>query len=431
MYALEQQADFNADVRKPYLTDDEVNEDDSNPDFMDIGSITFNIATDTYEDFKLYFRRLEDISVAYLSQYLGNVLYNIKNMSGCTAGLLQYNAAHPMQLNYTLGDDEDITEIADLVSIENNNTDATDKIKALSALPYVLKRLHCLSVYSGVSVLSCIQAHAKAVRFFTLNRPNSTRKIKHNDLIEQGVWLVDQRGYACRKVTVDQKNQRAMKMCDWVLGIVNTNPSFLEDLHNFNYYCNILNIDLINDDMTRYDYDFIIKLQCTKLTPNYQYQREIYQDLLTNQKTSKVDIDDVYAVMHQFDNLLSDNSAFENIDNISTRMFELFDKCNKDLAYSISAMTGNLINRDAMYYANGFLYHNGSPIVLPAHFITRNNETIYDKNFIIHELGFCIALTKSAKLYAIQSPSAMDNFMILSTTRDTEVLDYTKWGLYQ
>ena len=416
---FQEQADFDADNKQPHYTWEEYDKNKEQQEFEPMPP--YSPAKDT-TDFNDYFRRLEDICSDYFEDYVANLVYTIINKRGA-GGVKLYEEKHRIQPTlYSVDDNEDVTELADLQLMEDPNKWSTEaRQKAIIELPYTIKRLHNLSRYCGIHMLSLIASYVTARRKNNLKRQTgSTMLLKKNAVIAECVYTCKTDGTIGKKIEVSNKNKKAEDMYNWLIGVNDDYPSYREDYHNFLHYCKVLNIDLENDDMSKYDSDFVDKLLVLTLTPDNQYNQSIYNDIL-NPTLVEEEHKDVYletistfhevcvsderltATMREYDSLKASNNI----------------KVAQELHffYTVSFL-GQTVDPNLYSWEDGFLYYNGKLVVLNTQLIS--NETFTLGECIISELGYIIHVSDLMSLDIMSIYVAKENMKTKYITKDAD-----------
>lgn len=408
-YLFQRQKDFDADACQPH-TDvlGDYNKDEEREEY-EIGTYyNPNVDKTTFSD---YFRRIEDIRIEYLEDYLANLVFTVFQRSG-SGGVLEYNANHYIQPTLYSAEDDSVTELADLqLQCDPQSYSEAMKAKALDKLPYVIKRLSNLSRHCGIHMLSMIPAYIRAKKENAKRQQaGSSMVLKKNAVIAKGVYKCNPDGTIGTKIDVSNKNKRASDMFDWLHGLSNNYPSYKEDYLNFVKYCEILNIDLINDDFTKYDKKFVDTLVVTTLTPNHQYNKAVFDAIRDSGLERNNDSDLCLETMEGFRELLMSNEVLQNVVNKHNKITaEKNFKLATELHYFSSIMlTKEGIPEASKYkWSNGFLYYDNKLVVLDTNLIS--NVNYIDPRFIISELGFCVHVDNNVAMDCMSVYIASDN----------------------
>ena len=416
---FQEQADFDADVKQPHYTFEEFDKNKEQDEF-ELG-VAYSPAKDK-TDFNGYFRRLEDICSDYLEDYVANLVYTICNKRGA-GGVKLYEEKHRIQPTlYSVDDNEDVTELADLqLMVDPDKWSMASKQKAIMELPYTIKRLHNLSKYCGIHMLSLIASYVTARRKNSLKRQTgSTMTLKKNAVIAECVYTCKPDGTLGKKIEVSNKNQKAAEMYDWLVGVNNLYPSYREDFHNFLHYCKVLNIDLENDDMSKYDESFVDKLVVLTLTPDTQYNQSIFNDIL-NPTLVEEEHQDVYLeTISTFREMcVSNEKLIATMREYDSLKAAEHMKVAQELHffYSVSFL-GKPTESDKYMWQDGFLYYDGQLVVLNTQLVSNTTFTIGE--CIISELGYIIHVSDLMSLDIMTLYVAKENMVSKYITKDSD-----------
>ena len=426
-YLYQKQKDFDADIMQPHI---DVLSDYSRQEEREEYELTteYNPAKDK-ANFKEYNRRLEDINQGYLEDYMSNLVYTVFVLSG-SGGAIDYDYNHKLQPTLVSVEDDGVTELADLqLQGDEHSYTESAKAKAKEQLPYVIKRLHNLSCYCGIHMLSMISAYMKAKRENALRQQTgSTMSLKKNAVIAKGVYKCDTYGNIGDKIEVANKNQKAAHMFDWLHGLNNDYPSYKEDYLNFVLYCEMLNIDLYNDDFTKYDKKFVDSLVVTTLTPNHQYNQAVFDAIRDSGIESTEEVDPCLETMENFRDLCVSNEVLQKVIENHTKACA---KDNLKVATALhsyqSIMLDNLPVPELKYYSwqNGFLYYKGELVILNTRLVC--DDSYYDPRVIISELGFCIHVSTNMALECMTVYVAEENMKSKYIEHDHSAM--SKWSI--
>lgn len=276
------QPDFDADMKQPQSQEDEDEEMSiermREEDEEKVEKYNPRIHNYPYDG---YYRRLEDIDIFYVRSYICNLVQSI--MIHDTGGIKDYLARNTEQTNlYNSTDDgESIEEIVNLV-LDEDPTEWSPEARqeARDKLPYVIKRLHTLSRYTTIHMLSFISAFLKARTKNQQSREGgSTKKLKVNAVIEEGVYKCDSSGNISKRLDVKNRNEHAAEMFDWIMGYSEKFTAYIQDYKDYVHYCEVLNVDIMTDDMSKYTTQFVNSLTVSIVTPNSQYNKQVFNVL--------------------------------------------------------------------------------------------------------------------------------------------------------
>lgn len=425
------QDDYNADVSQPDMTEEDYDAD-VDAEEHDTG-VRYNPAVDK-TDFNRYFRRLEDIASDYLEKYVGFMIYNVRNHAD---GIKAYNSKHMEQpVLIGNGDDEDFTELADLQLLtDDNDWPIHAKQSALENLPYVLKRLHNMSCYTGVHMISFIVAFLKAKdKNNRMRVVGSVKTLKKNAVIEEGVYLCDGQGNITKRVLVQNKNKRAADMFDWIIGSSQSYAAYYQDYLDFVHYCTVLNLDLYNDDMTKYQKDFMDKLIVTTVTPNRQYDQQVYAAILSNNTNGSVlhheDVEDpIENTISTFQQVCE---THETIQECIRHHDSVQSEKNMQLAQALHStymlLYKNVATDVSKYrWDSGYLFYDNELAIISANMLSDPNTTPFVTDAcIINELGYCVQVSEYMSLYVMTVSGANSNLLNKVAYKDAEY-KYIDW----
>ena len=425
---FQRQKDFDADSCQPHI---DIYSDYSREEEREEyeRETQYNPAIDSAK-FSRYLRRIEDIRVEYLEDYLANLVFTVFQRSG-SGGAIEYDARHYVQPTLYSAEDDSVTELADLqLQCDYNSYSESMKARATENLPYVIKRLHNLSRHCGIHMLSMIAAYVRAKKENALKQQaGSSMVLKKNAVIAKGVYKCEKDGTIGGKIDVSNKNRRASDMFDWLHGLSDNFPSYKEDYLNFVKYCEILNIDLYNDDFTKYDKAFVDTLTVTTLTPNHQYNQAVF-DAIRDSGLNKESEDLCLVTIEGFKDLVQSNEILQRVLNNMTRNIASNNfKIATELHYFHSVMLDKVSPPEASKYSwiNGFLHYDGELVILNTNLIS--NKNYIDSRFIISELGFCVHITNSIAMECMTVYIASDNMKNKYINHNSsEVVEWEKFA---
>lgn len=392
---LEQCADFDADKVKPCFDDESYS----------VSAVETNIVTGTYDpmvdkvNYTNYYRRLEDIAEQYLERYMGNLMYSILYNAN---GLSQYKKTCGTQATLSDSDEEgEFVELADLLIMENvNEWSLSEKNEATLKLPYVLKRLHNLSMYSGVHMIEYIVSYTKALEENRRSQAcGSTKTLKVNAVLAFGVHKYTKYGYTGDRITIESRNKKAAHMFEWLCGNSKDYASYREDFTNFLHYMEVLNINM-DDDFSKYDMLFMDKLTVSTVTPNSQYDVQVFEALRGN-LTNDVPIDIVDPIensMSIFNQAIETHPLLiDRINNLQSQKYEKIHSQGESIYATYKLIMENKALSGKLHWEYGYLYHDGKPAIVTTTWV--NSDSVFaESNAIISELGFIVQITKSSTI---------------------------------
>lgn len=424
-------ADFDADMKQPHYDLDSDYEIDllKEHEEYEIGP-KFNPHCQTYAEFTDYKRRLEDIAQEYIDEYMQNLIFSIRMYT--QAGLKEYNRNHMVQPTLADVESDEAISLADLL-LTNYDADAWNAheiAEAKEKITYTMKRLHNMSILSGVHILSFIAAYSRAsVRNRNNMQNGSTSYLKRNDVISEGFYMADKYGNPDHLAAISNKNPKVNVVFDWLNDLVPTNfISYRQDAENFRKYCRILNIDIENDDMKKYTAQFISRLEVSMLTPNSQYISQIYNNLLQNTSmfvTQQEDpIDLTIAIMRD---LRTENKELVMSQNNMTLEYaeECFEYAKDIACVYVEQVLRKPFVRSKCEYINGFLHYDSKLLVLGTGLISK--VSFNDPRFLISELGYCVTVVNSDVIHAMHVLDAHNNMRDIFSKNISTLMKWLVW----
>lgn len=414
---FQEQADFDADVKQPHYTWEDYDKIKEQEEYET--TVPYSPSKDK-TDFNEYYRRLEDICSEYFEDYVANIVYTILNKKGA-GGVKRYEEKHRIQPTlYSIDDNDDVTELADLQIMEDPDKWPIEaRNEAALKLPYTIKRLHNLSCYCGIHMLSLIQSYVVAKRKNYIKRlSGSTMSLKKNAVIAECVYTCKPDGTLGKKIEVSNKNKKAEEMYNWLIGINKDYPSYRDDYHNFLHYCKVLSIDLENDDMSKYDKDYVSNLTVLTLTPDSQYNQAIYNSIL-QPTTVSVDAPDVYL-----ETMASFNEACMSNENLITtarthdslKAAQHLEEAKALYNYYSIVFLGKTTEDSKYSWNNGFLYYDDNLVIMNTQLVSNDNFTLGE--FIISELGYVIHVSNLMALDIMTVYIAKENMLAKYVYKD-------------
>lgn len=431
-YLFETQKDFDSDIVQPHCTDEDYNKIQEREEYAQ--ETPYNPAKDKVE-FTSYFRRLEDICDGYLEDYISNLCVTIFRMTGSN-GALTYDKTHYLQPTLVSLDDDSVTELADLqLRVDSNDWSNASKAQAIEDLPYVMKRLDNLSRYCGIHMISMIGSYLKAKEYnqHRIDAGVSKSSLKKNAVIAEGVYKYDSDGVVGGLIEVTNKSKRAADMFDWIVGNNDNYPSYRDDLTNFIQYCRILNVDLYNEDLRKYDGAYMSKLTVLTLTPDTQYCQAVF-DAIRDSGLSKP-ATDINAI------LLSTTNCFRDMCETNEVLLSVIAQHDsikaqgnmnkaKQLHYIWSLKHKNPPELPSGNYTwqDGFLYYNDEIVMLDTVILSKQSLAI--PKCVISELGYIIHINDTMYIEAMTIDCAYDNMQHMYIASDPDY-DIQEWVWFQ
>lgn len=402
---FQKQVDFDADKIQPHYIEYDYAKEIEEYEY----ETPYNPAVDK-TDFDRYYRRLEDISSEYLEKYVGNLVYTICRRSG---GVKEFNYQHAVAPTILDVEDNTPSELADLETDGQKDAWSESAInEALTNLPYVLKRLGNLSRFTGIHMLSFVCSYILAKEENKLlQQAGSTKLLKRNAVIDKNVWACDRNGNATHKVEVSNKNQHAYLVFDWIEGGIDKYQAYRDDVINFMHYVRVLNVD-IRENMERYGTEFLSKLVVVTLTPNTQYNPDIYRALLTGDSVaSALSENAVQNTISLFSEICTTDETLKKVQSSYTAIKQkqhLEQAIKLYSAYMLSQ--GEFIEQRFVEFYDGYLHYDGKLAIVDANLFS---TTIFkDSRCLISELGFLVHVTDSLSVHLLSIYLAYDNMLI-------------------
>lgn len=402
---FQKQVDFDADRIQPHYIEYDYAKEVEEFEY----ETPYNPAVDK-TDFDRYYRRLEDISSEYLEKYVGNLVYTICRRSG---GVKEFNYQHAVAPTILDVEDNTPSELADLETDGQKDAWSESTINdALTNLPYVLKRLNNLSRFTGIHMLSFVCSYILAQEENKLlQQAGSTKLLKRNAVISKNVWACDRNGNATHKIEVSNKNQHAYFVFDWMEGGVDKYQAYRDDVINFMHYARVLNID-VRENMERYGTEFLSKLVVVTLTPNTQYNPEIYKALLTGESMeSAVSGNSIQDTISLFSELCTTDDSLKKVQATYTaeKQRQHLEQ-SKKLYASYMLSKGEFVEQRSLEFYEGYLRQDGKLAIVDGNLF---GSTVFrDSRCLISELGFLVHVTDSLSLHLLSVYLAYDNMMI-------------------
>lgn len=401
---FQNQVDFDADKIQPHYIEYDYAKEIEEYEY----EVPYNPAVDK-TDFDRYYRRLEDINGEYLEKYVGNLVYTICRRSG---GVREFNYQHAVAPTILDVEDNTPSELADLETDGQKDAWSESTVnEALTNLPYVLKRFNNLSRLTGIHILGFVCSYILAKEENKLlQQAGSTKLLKRNAVISKNVWACDKQGNATHKVEVSNKNQHAYFVFDWIEGGIDQYQAYREDVINFMHYVRVLNID-ISENMERYGTEFLNKLTVVTLTPNAQYNPEIYKALLNGTSVSSgISESAIQDTISLFSELCTTDESLKKVQSNYTadKQRQHLEQARKLYsAYMLSI--GEFVKQSSIEFYDGYLHYDGELVTVNSNLY---GDTMFrDTRCLISELGFLVHITDSLFLHLMSIYIAYDNML--------------------
>ena len=414
-----QQPDFDADMMKPQNTAEDGNLEELREE-EDSDCAKYNPYVDTYPILR-YYRRLEDIDPYYIERYVGNAVYSIqvRNNNGLRA--YTYNNAEQVTLFNNSDDGDSFEELADLqLDVDVNEWSPEIKQEAAERLPYVIKRLHTLSCYCSIHMLSFISAYLKAKEENSIKRANgSTMTLKINAVLDKGVYRCDRDGYIQKQLDAKNRNKHAAEMFDWITGNSSSYESYIIDYKNFVHYCDVLGIDILNDNMRKYDARFVKNLTVSVVTPNTQYDKQVFSVLCAGGNTAVKPSSELDPLVNTYSLFLELSKSNEwlskGIETVSTSAVKDIDSFLYQFLFNYNQLASKLqpgrpfLNVMDISFQTSYATYRGDLFYLDSNLLGKENFA--DRRCILSNTGYLIMLSHYDLLDVMSISDALDNVM--------------------
>ena len=207
-----------------------------------------------------YNRRLEDIDESWVRKYVTDAVTGLKIRK--SGGLREYRRSHAETRVIENGEGERVEESDLLLEYGNTSYRPMDVATAKSKLPYLLKRLHDKSVELRTSVLSLIRAYEIA--------SSGGRKPMPKDILAATVYQMGADGTITGKFPGTANSGKVFpKARAWIAG--EFPDSYFDDAMELLRVCDVLGIDIRNEDPREFQADTIEKMRVTYISRNREY----------------------------------------------------------------------------------------------------------------------------------------------------------------
>lgn len=412
-YIMSMASDYNADKSQP-MCSITAEDEDFEQERLD-GVIEYEYSPELHdESFNKYYRRLEDIHIHYLQKYLYELVYAECMYKDGTVRTHLHNHV-PQRV---LVDEENgaVYSESDLETDDDGTSEwpQHEISEALSKLPYVVKRLHNLSILFGVHMLSFISAYKAATEENSrMLARGSTKTLKVNDVVDCTVYLCDEKGNPTYAPSRSAKNLRIAGAFKWCCGMSDSYQAYLPDMHNFMHYIDVLNIDIMNDDMTRYNAKFMDNVIVATLTPANQYDPAVFSNLCGKEKH----VDDVVPDVIDQTLCLFDEMCYSvpELKEAACRTLTHSEK-SKIESYSILLASEYYSSRGATTdwnsyrFVNGFLHYNNDMCIIGTEVFMNTSQNETCGACVISDIGYIIGLSSNMFLRGITVTEAYYNY---------------------
>lgn len=412
------QPDFDADMMQPQNTAEDGDLEELYDEEDDCAK--YNPYVDTYPLVR-YYRRLEDIDRFYIQKYVANTVYSIQMRNNNGLRAYNYRNAEQVTLFNNSDDGDSFEELADLqLDVDVNEWSPEIKQEAAERLPYVIKRLHTLSCYCSIHMLSFISAYIKAKEENAVKRANgSTMTLKINAVLDKGVYRCDRDGYIQKQLDAKNRNKHAADMFDWINGNSSSYESYIIDYKNYVHYCDVLGIDIINDNMRKYDARFVKNLTVSVVTPNTQYDKQVFSVLCAGGNTAlpkTAEIDPIANTCDLFLELSKSNEWLsKGIETVSTSAVKEIDSLLYQFLFNYNKLVSKLqpgspfFNVMDVSFETSYASYNDNFYFLDSVFLGKENFA--DRRCLLSNTGYLIMLSHYDLLDVMTISDALENVM--------------------
>lgn len=365
------------------------------------------------ETFTKYHRRLEDVHPGYLEKYLSEALYAATRYRDGIVRKMERSAS----AQYTLVDMEDGNAISESdleLDVSEHAWSQHEISNATRNLPYVMKRLYNLSILFHVHMLSFIASYKAADEFCRARREiGYTKTAKVNDVVAYGVYLCDDFGNPTYMPAVSAKNLRIIRAFRWYTKETDEYPAYHVDVDNFLHYLDVLNIDILHDDMSKYDAKYMASLIVTTVTPASQYDPDVYKALIGESKNEQdVAYSDLDLTLSIFRELCTTVPALKAR---AMQVTGVREKKNRlEMAMLLAAayyQTRGASTQSSLYkFEDGYLTYNGSICVIGTSVFMDTPQVEECFSCVISELGLILGLSNSVAVHGAYLEDAFNNY---------------------
>lgn len=387
------------------------------------------------ESFNNYHRRFEDVSIFFLQKYISDAFYGTCYYEkGAVKTFLKNNRAQ-----HTFTDIEDSSSISesDLLTEENVAEWSQSEIaNAMTQLPYVVKRLHALSMLSKVHILSFVSAYVRARRLnIAMQMAGSTKTLKVNAVVDQGVYLCTADGDPTYTPDISAKNVHIAKVFNWYSGMtVSEWEKYRVDIKNLLHYTNVLNIDIESDDMTRYNADYCNSLLVTVLTPEVQYNADIYKELrrpspvVTEADSISTRLEETMAKFEEYCDIIPALKARINSSLTEQQRDDLFKRSVRVVNNYLIKIGRKPIPLTHYYFENGYLHCGGEICIVSTEHFCRESQYNLCPEAILSDTGFVVGLTSDFNVYGMDIYAACTNIDYHSGASRAGAVTWDVWS---
>lgn len=214
------------------------------------------------DDTKPYPRKLEEIDESWVKAYLIQALVGLKK-DKC-GGLREYRTTN-RESTVFVDDNGDEVEESEL-AVEEQEYSPLTIAEAKSKLPYLLKRLHDKSKQIGVSVISLISVYERA------KVSTAGKAVRPSDMLAYNVYRMDSHGNITSPFPESANSAKQFPNAfAWING--SNRDKYFYDAMELLSVCDILGIDIKNENPMDFQEEDIQNMQVTYITRNRDYMR--------------------------------------------------------------------------------------------------------------------------------------------------------------
>lgn len=422
VYFLDMHSDFDADKQQPKPTDacdfDE---------HVDLDAVKIHNVFEPSKDKLInvdYLRKLEEIDTDYIADYIRQVVYTIRKKTG-EGTTAQYRKDNAFQPIYTDSEDNSITDFSELCCVDDStHYTAEEYTRAQQQINYVIKMLHILGAYWRIHGLTLVRAfYMASKKIQSMQQQGSSRKVKKNDLLPYGIYTCDAKGDALSQVFITNKSEKYAAAFEWLVDEESTVcMRHRECISEFIYYCNVLNYDFENDDLTKFTAESIQSLPVICLTPNEKFNDVVYRALAGKSTDSDTQIEVMVTkqlkdVMQKIAMLsdaveVSENLSMEGIRRNSSAELFVQESCLA-LINIATARSSVYVDLQELTITDGVYYYKGYPLVIELNFLRKERSILCKDTYLVSPLGFAIEVSASKKLCYCSVTALIDTYVKL------------------
>lgn len=297
-FAFKLPGDFDADSKKP-LKDYEARVENVE-DSKNLAGCEFNVLKDKYASFydNWYARRLEDIKLSQIAQWIENDMYVARKKDGILTKYEKEFGRTPMLPGYEDDDEEGYNYVQDLTPIYTRDLVSDSKVveQILDDMLFHMKRLFLFGIKMKINILTFVSAYERAKAIIDEDRRRAkaglslqksvTASVTAARVRQAGYYEADAKGNATKPFVDTAHDVNSSTLFRWISGNLNDMyKSYLDDYLALHDDADKLHINLAKEDMRKYDSEFFDKVTITKITPDKQYIANLTKALRYNENT--------------------------------------------------------------------------------------------------------------------------------------------------